>query len=59
LPLAIKTAGCPVKPSRTNSKVASLAPHLGEHTREVVLETGLDEKEIDDLAACGALLCAN
>ena len=50
----VKTVGCPIKLSRTNSKVASLAPHLGEHTREVLLESGLDEKEIDDLAAGGA-----
>ena len=55
----VKTVGCPIKLSRTNSKVASLAPHLGEHTREVLLESGLDEKEIDDLAASGAVLCAN
>jgi len=55
----VKTVGCPIKLSRTNSKVASLAPHLGEHTREVLLEAGMDDKEIAELKASGAIHCPN
>jgi formyl-CoA transferase len=40
---------------RTPAELASPAPTLGEHTDEVLREAGLDDAEIDALAAAGAV----
>jgi crotonobetainyl-CoA:carnitine CoA-transferase CaiB-like acyl-CoA transferase len=41
--------------SRTPSGFARRAPIVGEHSREVLREAGLDDARIDALAASGAL----
>lgn len=50
----INTLGFPVKLSRTPQKVRHAPPLLGQHTREVLLESGLDPEQFDRLAALGA-----
>ncbi|MFW7340429.1 CoA transferase [Pollutimonas sp. H1-120] len=51
---SINTLGFPVKLSRTPQKVRHAPPLLGQHTREVLLESGLDPEQFDRLAALGA-----
>ena len=46
-----RTTGLPVKLSATPGRVTRRPPLLGEHTREVLEECGLDQVEIDRLAA--------
>lgn len=48
--------GTPIKFSRTPGSVRSLPPRYGEHTREVLLETGLSEAEIQHLLEAGVVL---
>lgn len=50
----INTLGFPVKLSRTPQAVRHAPPLLGQHTREVLLESGLDPEQFDRLAANGA-----
>lgn len=59
-PTAGKTRalGTPVKFSRTPTAIVRPAPLLGQHTREILLEYGYDEAEIDALAAAGDILLA-
>jgi crotonobetainyl-CoA:carnitine CoA-transferase CaiB-like acyl-CoA transferase len=47
----VKTPGFPIKFSRTPSKVTRGAPLAGEHTREILLELGLEAAAIDKLLA--------
>jgi crotonobetainyl-CoA:carnitine CoA-transferase CaiB-like acyl-CoA transferase len=54
----VKTLGHPVKFSETPASVRRGAPVLGECTREIMLEYGYSEDEIDALAASGAVLLA-
>ena len=51
---AIKTLGLPVKFSQTPGRVNQGAPIFGEHSREVLLELGYGETEIQALVAAGA-----
>lgn len=44
----------PVNFSRTPSEIRSLAPGLGEHSRELLTQAGLSSVEIDALVASGA-----
>ena len=53
---ATKALGCPVHFSATPVTVTRAAPTLGQHTREVLLEAGYADEEIDRLAADGAVL---
>lgn len=40
--------------SRTPGEIRRLPPRLGEHSREVLRETGFSEAEIEALLASGA-----
>ena len=51
----VKTLGTPVKFSGTPSGVRRGAPVLGEHTREVLLQHGFSDVEIDRMAKAGAI----
>lgn len=54
----VKTLGSPVKFSETPTSVRRGAPLLGESTREILLENGYSEDQIDQLAANGIILAA-
>ena len=47
--------GVPVKLSETPGSIRRRAPELGEHSREVLLGSGLSEQEIEDLARAGVV----
>ena len=48
-----KAIGCPIHFSRTPAAVTRPAPRLGEHSREVLRETGYTDPEIDGFLAAG------
>lgn len=50
--------GCPVHFSRTPAAVTRPAPRLGEHSREVLRESGYTDAEIDALVAAGVVATA-
>jgi len=50
----VRQLGPPVKFSRTPGTVHRPAPAFGEHTREVLIEAGMDEDEISELIDSGA-----
>ncbi len=52
---AVRLLGHPVKLSRTPADPTRPAPALGEHTREVLAESGLGAQVIDSLVAEGAV----
>ena len=54
----VKTIGLPVKFSGTPGAVTRPAPLLGEHTREVLAEAGLDGSKIEELIKSGAAISA-
>ena len=54
----VKTIGLPVKFSKTPGKIATGAPVYGQHSREVLVEYGFDENEIENLIASGAVIAA-
>lgn len=54
----VKTIGLPVKFSATPGKVRAGAPRYGEHTREVLLEYGFDDRQIDAFEHSGAVVVA-
>jgi crotonobetainyl-CoA:carnitine CoA-transferase CaiB-like acyl-CoA transferase len=49
------TIATPVKLSDTPGRIRAGAPALGEHTREILAEAGLDREEIDALATAGVI----
>jgi len=51
----VETIGLPVKFSATPGGIAHGAPVYGEHTREVLLEHGFADGEIDAMARAGAI----
>jgi crotonobetainyl-CoA:carnitine CoA-transferase CaiB-like acyl-CoA transferase len=51
----VETLGLPVKFSATPGGVASGAPTLGQHSRDVLAEAGYNPREIDDLIEAGAI----
>lgn len=51
----MKMAGLPIKFSDTPGTVRRAAPRLGQHTEEVLLETGRSLAEIATLASLGAI----
>ena len=54
----VKTLGHPVKFSRTPARVASAAPVLGQHTRDVLQEAGFDRDAIEQLIRTEAVIAA-
>ncbi|SDO91050.1 Crotonobetainyl-CoA:carnitine CoA-transferase CaiB [Filomicrobium insigne] len=51
---AVRTLGLPVKFSETPGGVQRAAPVLGQHTREVLLEAGYSQAEVEDMIRAGA-----
>jgi len=51
----VKMVGLPVIFSKTPGRIRSLAPELGQHTEEVLLEAGYTWEQIADLRAKGAI----
>jgi len=45
----------PARLSKTPGRVRGLAPDFGEHTREVLLESGFPQAEIDRLQEEGVI----
>ena len=54
----IRSMAVPSEWSESMPEYRRHAPHLGEHTREVLLEVGFSEKEIQRLIASGAARAA-
>jgi crotonobetainyl-CoA:carnitine CoA-transferase CaiB-like acyl-CoA transferase len=50
----VRQLGIPVKLSRTPGVVERPAPALGEHTEQVLRESGFGDEEIDSLLASGS-----
>ncbi len=50
-----KALGCPLHFSETPTSIDRPAPLLGEHTREVLRESGYSDEQIDTLVAEGAI----
>jgi crotonobetainyl-CoA:carnitine CoA-transferase CaiB-like acyl-CoA transferase len=55
---ATRALGCPLKFSDTPARIRRPAPLFGEHTREILTETGLNDAEIDALLDSGAAVQA-
>ncbi len=55
----VRSIGLPIKLSATPGRVLRPAPLLGEHTREVLLQHGYSDAEIDELARTGAVVAAD
>lgn len=51
-----RALGSPVKFSDTPTRIKRGAPLLGEHTREILVEYGYDNSEIEALAAAGDII---
>ena len=47
--------GCPIRLSATPARPGTVAPELGQHTEEVLLELGLAWDEIETLREAGAI----
>ena len=43
----LKNIGVPVKLSRTPGRIRRRAPHLGEHTQEVLLQAGYTAEDVE------------
>lgn len=56
---SMKSVGCPIKLSETDSRVARGAPIYGGDTKEVLIEAGFSAKEIDTLRTLGAIYFAD
>jgi crotonobetainyl-CoA:carnitine CoA-transferase CaiB-like acyl-CoA transferase len=50
---ATRAIGCPIHFSATPAQITRPAPLLGQHTREILLEHGFRDNEIDELCAQG------
>ena len=48
--------GIPVKLSATPGRIRRRAPYLGEHSREVLLESGFSSEEVDELVKQGVVV---
>jgi crotonobetainyl-CoA:carnitine CoA-transferase CaiB-like acyl-CoA transferase len=54
----IRGLGSPVRLGRTPARMRRGAPSSGEHTRAVLVEAGYGERDIAELEALGAVVCA-
>lgn len=54
----VQTIGHPVKFSETPASVTSASPILGQHTREVLVEVGCDNEQIEELIRIGAVIAS-
>jgi len=52
---ATRALGCPIHFSETPAQIRRPAPLLGEHTREVLRESGYTDADIDALVAAGVV----
>jgi crotonobetainyl-CoA:carnitine CoA-transferase CaiB-like acyl-CoA transferase len=52
----VKTLGIPVKHSHTPGSLRRGAPLLGEHTREVLLELGYTDSQVDGWSEAGVII---
>lgn len=52
----IKQAGIPIKLQDTPGSIRFLGPRMGQHTREVLLENGYNDGQINSLAATGVVM---
>ena len=50
----VRQVGSPMRLSRTPPTRGDAGPQLGRHTREVLLEAGMDDAQVDALLASGA-----
>jgi crotonobetainyl-CoA:carnitine CoA-transferase CaiB-like acyl-CoA transferase len=55
----VDTIGSPVKFFGTPGGVKRAAPLLGQHTREVLSESGYRDEQIEDLSRCGVVFLGN
>ena len=53
----VETIGLPIKLSETPGGVQRPSPLYGEHTREVLLESGYDEDEVKSFENSGSIFC--
>ena len=53
-----KALGCPIHFSRTPTQITRAAPLLGEHTRDVLRESGYSDAEIDAFIGDGVVAAA-
>ena len=51
----LQVVGVPIKLSDTPGRIASPSPMLGQHTKDVLREIGLDDRELDELAEKGVI----
>jgi crotonobetainyl-CoA:carnitine CoA-transferase CaiB-like acyl-CoA transferase len=51
----VKTPGFPIRFSKTPSVVERGAPQIGEHSRQILAEAGLDDSAIERLIAAGVV----
>ncbi len=51
----VRMVSTPVQLSKTPARIRSMAPELGQHTEEVLLEAGYSWEEIDALRTAGAI----
>ena len=51
----LQNIGVPVKLSETPGSIRSRGPALGQHSREILLEHGYTEAEVEGLVAAGVI----
>ncbi|GAB3557667.1 CaiB/BaiF CoA transferase family protein [Spelaeicoccus albus] len=52
---AVKTIASPITMSKVIKEIRYVPPHLGEHSREILIELGYDDARIDELVTIGAV----
>ena len=54
-----RMVNCPIRFSRTPARIRGLAPALGQHTEDILLELGLSQEEVRRLEGEGVILTAD